>query len=228
MNDYLKVLKDKFGHDNFRDKQLEIIRSVIEEKKDVCAIMFTGAGKSLCFQFPPVYSGKTAIVVSPLISLMNDQFKKMEKMGISVATLNSTVYNKDTLKKEILKGKYRLVYMTPEYLITQEEFIKKLHESGTLCLFCADESHTISVFGNDFRPSYKKLHKLRKWCKDVPIMAMTATATKKVQEEIITSLKLKNPLIVKTTFDRPNLVIRVQQKSGKCIDDIMTQGKWTI
>lgn len=222
MNDYLKVLKEKFGHDNFRNKQLEIIKAVIEEKKDVCAIMFTGAGKSLCFQFPPVYSGKTAIVVSPLISLMNDQFKKMEKMGISVATLNSTVYNKDTLKKEILNGKYRLVYMTPEYLITQEEFIKTLAESGTLSLFCADESHCVSTYGNDFRPSYKKLHKLRKWCKGIPIMAMTATATKKVQEEIITSLKLKNPLIVKTTFDRPNLFIRVQQKSAKPIDDIMS------
>lgn len=221
MNDYLTVLKEKFGYDNFRDKQLEIIKAVIDDKKDVCSIMFTGAGKSLCFQFPAVYTEKTVIVVSPLISLMNDQLKKMEALDIPTVCLNSTVYNKNALKADILNNEYRLVYITPEYLVTQETFITELNETGDLLGFYIDEAHCISVYGNDFRESYKKLHYLRKWCPSVPIIALTATATQLVQDEIIKSLKLKKPLLIKTTFDRPNLIIKVRPKSGNYVNDIL-------
>jgi len=221
MDDYVKVLKKTFGYDNFRDKQLEIIKAVLEDKKDVCSIMFTGAGKSLCFQFPAVYSEKTAIVVSPLISLMNDQLKKMEKLNISTVCLNSTVYNKNTLKESILENEYRLVYITPEYLITQETFIKELNETNNLIGFYIDEAHCISMYGNDFRESYKQLDCLRDWCPEIPIIALTATATQLVQDEIIESLNLRDPLLIRTTFDRPNLVIKVNPKSGNFVNDIL-------
>jgi Werner syndrome ATP-dependent helicase len=221
MNTYLNTLKQWYKFPNFRDKQLDIIRSIIEDKRDVCAIMFTGSGKSLCFQFPAIHTNKICIVVSPLISLMNDQKLKLNELKVPSCTLNSTVFNKNTLKNEILENKYRLVYTTPEYLITQEDFIKELEETGNLLLFCVDEAHCTSTWGNDFREAYKKLFCLREWTPNIPIMALTATATKKVQNDIINILQLKNQFIVKTTFDRPNLVIRIIPKGPKPMDDLL-------
>src|SRR5271154_1097991 len=113
-DNYTKVLKKYFGFDSFRGKQLDIIKAVLEDKRDVCVIMFTGAGKSLCYQFPAVYTNKIAIVISPLISLSNDQVMKMEKLNIPVCCLNSTVKFKNNVKEKILQNKFRLVYVTPE------------------------------------------------------------------------------------------------------------------
>src|SRR5579885_2633576 len=183
--------------------------------------MFTGSGKSLCYQFPAVFSNKTSIIVTPLISLMNDQQIKMEELNIPVCCLNSTIFNKNELKDEIFQNKYRLVYMTPEYLITQKSFLNQLSKNKILQAFCIDESHCISTWGNDFREAYKKLNYIREWFPEIPIMTFTATATKKVQNDIINILKRKNPLIIKTTFDRPNLIIKVFPKGISPIKDLL-------
>ena len=128
MGKYTNILKKKFGYSSFRPKQLTIIKAIIKEKKDVNVTMFTGAGKSLCYQYPPVYKNKTAIVISPLISLMNDQQYKLEQKNIPVVCLNSTVFNKFNIVKDIMKNKYRIVYCTPEYIINSDDFLQELRE----------------------------------------------------------------------------------------------------
>lgn len=221
MDDYIVTLKNHFGFDTFRDKQLEVIDAVLKDGRDVCAILFTGAGKSLCFQFPPVHTKKVALIVSPLISLMNDQRIKLENIGISSACLNSTIAGKNKIQNDVLKNRYRLVYCTPEYLSKNEEFLRKLEDTGNLLTICIDESHCISSWGSDFRPTYKKLSVLKDWFPNVPVTAFTATATTRVQKDIIDTLQLKNPKVVKTTFDRPNLLIKVLQKGSMPLIDIL-------
>ena len=221
MNEHVKILKQYFGYEKFRDKQYEIIQAVINQERDICAIMFTGAGKSLCYQYPPIFTNKIALVITPLISLMKDQVNKLEEKNIPCCCLNSTIKNKESLKRDILKNKYRVVYLAPEYLVTQEEFVKELFDTGFLLGFFLDEVHCTSSMGNDFRPSYKKLSCLKRWCKNVLIVGLTATATMAVQEDIIKILKLKNPLIIKTTFDRPNLYLKVMQKKKDPMMDIV-------
>ena len=196
MKGYKKVLKDVFKFDSFQVKQIDAINAVLEEGRDTCVIMFTGAGKSLCYQFPPIYANKTALVISPLISLMNDQKLKLEELGISVACLNSTVCLKNMVKKDILKSKYSIVYTTPEYIVKAEEFLKELHAKDILILIAIDESHCVSKWGHDFRDSYRKLDCLKRWLPNIPIMALTATATLDVEKDIIKSLGLINPKII--------------------------------
>ncbi len=220
-DNYTKVLKKYFGFDAFRGKQLDIIKAVIEGKRDVCVIMFTGAGKSLCYQFPAVYTQKIAIVISPLISLSNDQAMKMEELNIPVCCLNSSVKFKNTIKENILKNKFRLVYVTPEFIVKEDAFIKELYNKDLLISVNLDEAHTISSWSHDFRPAYLELGCIKKWVPQIPVMALTATATVNVQKDIINVLKLTSPLVVKTTFDRPNLVINLIQKSTNIIRDLL-------
>lgn len=217
---YNQTLKKYFGFDNFRDKQLDIINAIIKDGRDVCAIMFTGAGKSLCYQFPAIHTDKIVIVISPLISLMDDQIMKLDELDIPAICLNSTVKNKPAVKKSIILGEYNVVYMTPEYLVTQESFFETLSETDLLLAVFIDESHCVSTWGNDFRESYKRLGCIRDWLPDTPIVALTATATEKVQNDIIKVLQLKKPLLIKTSFDRPNLKICVSKKSGSALNDI--------
>lgn len=219
VNKYTKILKKHFGFDDFRDKQLEIIKAIVEDKRDVCAIMFTGAGKSLCFQFPPIYCNKTAVVISPLISLMDDQKYKLDDMGIPTCCLNSTVKNKGAVKRDILLGKYRLVYTTPEYISSQQQFLENMHHNEVLLMIACDEIHCVN-WGFDFRPDYRNLDCLKEWLPDVPILGLTATATKVVEKDIVETLGLENPLIIRTTFDRPNLQITIKPKN-KILADIL-------
>jgi Werner syndrome ATP-dependent helicase len=221
MSDYVDILKQNFKYDSFRGYQLEIIKAVIEQKRDICIIMFTGAGKSLCYQYPAVYSNKIAIVISPLISLSNDQAMKMNDLQIPVCCLNSTVKNKNTIKNNILQNKYRLVYVTPEFIIKEEEFIKDLYNKDLLVSVNLDESHTLSSWSQDFRPAYAELGCIKKWLPTIPILALTATATKAVQNDIIKVMKLKDPLIIKTTFDRPNLFLNVRPKTKDIMNDLL-------
>jgi Werner syndrome ATP-dependent helicase len=219
--DYLPTLKSTFNLDNFRPNQLEIIKAIIEDKRDVLACMATGSGKSICFQFPAVYMNKLCLVISPLISLINDQIQKMKDLNIKVCSLNSTVRNKEEIKSLLLNGDYTLLYMTPEYLITQEYFIKELYQEDILGLIAIDEAHCISTYGNDFRESYKQLNCIKEWINSVPIIALSATITKPVEFDIKKTLKFTNHLTVKSSFDRPNLYIEIIRKKDKAIDDLI-------
>ena len=210
---YEDTLLKYFKFNKFKEKQYEIVDNIIKNKKDVCAIMFTGAGKSLCYQFPAVYLKKVSFVISPLISLMNDQKLKLDELGISSCCLNNTAYDKNVLKKDIMNGKYTIVYTTPEYLETQEDFVRDMYDADILALVAVDEAHCVSSWGHDFRSSYRKLNKLKKWMPNVPVLAVTATATPRVQDDIISTLKLKKPFIIKTSFDRPNLYIDIIPKN---------------
>jgi RecQ family ATP-dependent DNA helicase len=219
---YKATLKSVFGYDNFRDKQLEIIKTILDGR-DVCAIMFTGAGKSLCFQFPAICTDKLSIVISPLISLMNDQCIKMLQAGVPACCINSEMEYSEKCKvlQEVKENKYRLLYTTPEYLIKQKALVTRLHKDEILLLVAVDEAHCCSSWGNDFRMDYKKLSCLKEWCPSLPIITLTATATEIVQNDIIDTLQLVNPLIVKTTFNRDNLFISVRTKSDDPLEDIV-------
>ena len=160
MNKYEKVLKKKFGHSKFRGDQLDVIKIILKKKKDVLAVMSTGFGKSLIYQFPALYTKKITLVISPLISLMNDQIIKLKESNILATSINSTVKDKYKIKKEILDNKYRIVYMTPEYIISAKDYIVKLKKK--LVLIAIDECHCVSRYGHDFRPSYRKLGKIKK------------------------------------------------------------------
>ena len=212
---YTKKLNKLFGLKEFRKNQLGIIRSVIEKKRDVCAIMYTGAGKSLCYQYPAVYMKKTTIVISPLIALMNDQSIKLNEIKIASVCLNSSVREKKKKKEEILENKYRIVYTTPEYIIKEKEFIKELNKTENLLSVVIDEAHCLSSWGHDFRESYRELKRIKSWIPRIPVLAFTATATPKVEIDIIEQLKLENPYIVKTTFNRPNLYIELREKKNR-------------
>lgn len=223
MKSYESVLKKHFGFDQFRENQLTVIKSVLEDRKDVLVVLFTGAGKSLCYQYPSVYSGKTSLIISPLIALMNDQKMKLDHNKIPCVCLNSTISNKNVIKQEILENKYRLVYTTPEFIEKNEPFIRQLIEFDIIETVVLDEAHTLSSWSNSFRPAYKKLVCIREWGGEhIPFICLTATATKAVQSDIIRELKLNKPLVVKSTFDRPNLIIKVIPKGIQPINDLLS------
>ncbi len=210
----LKMLKKYFGYDQFRPMQLEVIEQVMQ-KKDVVLIMPTGGGKSICFQIPALLFDGIAIVVSPLIALMQDQVQGLRNNGVEAAFLNSSQNNseEEQILKSILAGKIKLVYVSPEKLLTQNfyHFIKTLKIS----LFAIDEAHCISQWGHDFRPEYTKLKVLKEFFPETPIIALTATADKLTRDEIAENLMLKTPEKFIASFDRPNLSLEVRQGLDK-------------
>jgi Werner syndrome ATP-dependent helicase len=212
---YKKKLKKTFGFDCFRPNQFEIVDSILYHKKDVCAIMPTGFGKSLCYQFPAIFSKKVAVIISPLISLMEDQKIQLQELNISVCCLNSSEQNSYDIINEIIDGEYCIVYMTPEYAVNAEYLFTELVENDMLCLVAIDEGHCVSLWGHSFRDSYTELYKLKDYIDNIPIMVLTATATDNVLNDIETILKLNNPVIIKSSFDRPNLYIDIKLKTDK-------------
>jgi ATP-dependent DNA helicase RecQ len=206
-----KLLKKHFGFDSFRYPQEEIIQNVLNGN-DTMAILPTGGGKSLCFQLPVLYLSGCAVVISPLISLMKDQIDGLEKKGISAALINShqTPKNISLTMQNALSDRYDLLYIAPERLNTYGfvDFLKSLHVS----MFAIDESHCISFYGHDFRPSYRQLSRLREIKSAVPIMALTATATPKVVDDIREQLNIPRAKLFRMSFDRPNLELIVRSK----------------
>uniref|UniRef100_A0A182VC03 DNA 3'-5' helicase n=2 Tax=Anopheles merus TaxID=30066 RepID=A0A182VC03_ANOME len=209
--EHLKTLSASFGHTSFRPMQWRIIHSIIVQRRDNCAIMTTGYGKSLTYQFPSVFLDRLTFVVSPLISLMQDQVMALNLCNIPACLLGSA--QKESRLADIKAGLLRVVYLTPEYIATDagESLLRAVQDQ--LVLFAIDEAHCLSKWGHDFRPAYRNLGVIRKLCPKVPILAVTATATQKVRDDIVASLGLVRPQVLCTGFDRPNLEFIVRPKS---------------
>lgn len=236
-----KVFNEYFPEKTIKPLQYNIVKSIIDGN-DTIVILPTGYGKSMCYQLPfLINQDKVVIVISPLISLMEDQKTKLEKLNIPVACFHSNVAkrkkqeiktellenlimvdsddpfdddNKSDTSKELSKTGGMILYLTPEYIINCENWIKKIASNNKLTLVAIDEAHCISTWGHDFRPDYQGLYRIKEWIKDfkVPILALTATATEKVREDIKTFLQLEKFKIFTTSFDRPNLCIEVFKK----------------
>lgn len=211
----LQILKTYFGYDSFREGQEEIINTILNGR-DALAIMPTGAGKSLCYQVPALLLPGITLVVSPLISLMQDQVKSLNEAGIHAAYINSSL-TEGQISKALsfaARGVYKIIYVAPERLETASFLAFALHTP--ISMVTVDEAHCISQWGQDFRPSYLKIVDFVKQLPGAPILsAFTATATEVVKNDIARILELKNPSIVVTGFDRKNLYYQVEHLTGK-------------
>src|SRR5437773_7582581 len=211
--DLSATLKKHFGYDQFRPLQREIIEDALAGQ-DLFVLMPTGGGKSLCFQLPALMRDGLTIVVSPLIALMKDQVDALQTSGIPATYLNSTLDREEAKARwrGLHRGEYRMLYVAPERLMLDTFLERALN--WNIAQFAIDEAHCISEWGHDFRPEYRELKKLRKYLPDVPIMALTATATERVRGDIIKELKLQDPRCYVAGFDRPNLSYRVVPKTA--------------
>src|SRR3954468_15238231 len=212
IQDLRAPLKKHFGYDAFRPLQREIVEDALAGR-DVFALMPTGGGKSLCFQLPALLREGLTIVISPLMALMKDQVDALQASGIAATFLNSTLGAEDAKARwrGLHRGQYRMLYVAPERLMLEGFLEKALN--WNIAQIAIDEAHCISEWGHDFRPEYRELKKLRTHLPDVPTMALTATATERVREDILKQLKLRDPQCYVASFDRPNLMYRVVQKS---------------
>jgi len=223
--DLNKELKSLFGFSKFKGDQKLIISSLLN-KKSLMVIMPTGAGKSLCFQLPALLSEGTALVVSPLIALMKNQVDVIRGISSSdgvAHVLNSSLNNSqvNNVKNDIIKGNTKLLYVAPESLAKEDniEFLSKINIS----FLAVDEAHCISEWGHDFRPEYRNLKSiLDRINNKIPIIALTATATSKVQDDIVKNLGIKNAEVFKSSFNRPNLFYEIKQKTEDVNRDIIS------
>ena len=215
----LDILHQTFGYPTFRPHQEQIVEAAVSGR-DVMAVMPTSAGKSICYQVPALALGGLTIVVSPLISLMSDQVMALRELGVAAACLNSALdsHERSQTLAEMSRGLLNLVYVAPERLADPASL--DVVQSHGLSLLAVDEAHCISQWGNDFRPSYQRI------CDFIdalptrpPVMALTATATRQVREDIESTLGLRDPLRIVASFDRPNLSFAVERPSGKRAKD---------
>jgi ATP-dependent DNA helicase RecQ len=207
-----KILRDYWGFDEFRELQAEAMAAVVAGRDSV-VVLPTGGGKSLCFQAPALQLPGLAVVVSPLISLMKDQVDALLDCGVAAACVNSTrsADEKRHVADEIRAGRLKLLYLSPERLMTDRtlEFLRQT----PISFIAIDEAHCISEWGHDFRPEYRSLRRLKEMFPNVALHAYTATATAQVRDDIVRELGLKTPEVLVGSFDRPNLVYRVQRRA---------------
>ena len=212
-----KILQKYWGFSELKDKQINVINELLLGN-DVIGLLPTGYGKSMCYLIPPLVTKKAILIISPLISLMDDQKEKLIKMNIPVSALHGNNKDKDREIFEIIDGNIKIIYMSPEYLVKGDglELAKSLIESNLLGFLAVDEAHCVSVWGHDFRPEYLKIKEFRNLYPNIPILAVTATATKLVTSEITNFLNLQNPAIITANFDRPNLFLKcIEYKKEK-------------
>lgn len=204
-----QILRTCFGYDSFRPMQEEII-SAVTSGNDALVLMPTGGGKSLCFQIPAMMMEGTAVVISPLISLMKDQVESLRANGIEAATLNSGIPEAEerSIREKCESGRLKLLYISPERLMSELEWME---ESMHISMFAIDEAHCISQWGHDFRPEYTQLGVLHETFPDIPVVALTATADKLTKADIIEKLCLRDPRIFVSSFDRHNLSLDVRR-----------------
>ena len=223
--DLKEALKNHFGFEGFKDEQEKIIRTLLSGD-DVFVIMPTGGGKSLCYQLPALIKGGTAIIISPLIALMKNQVDAIRSLGgDNIAHFLNSSLNKTEItavKQDITDGKTKLLYIAPETLKKDEtlDFLKSINIS----FVAVDEAHCISEWGHDFRPEYRRIKAMIKEIKDVPVMALTATATPKVQQDIQKNLQMLDATVFKSSFNRDNLYyeVRSKGKKGEAMKDIVS------
>jgi ATP-dependent DNA helicase RecQ len=214
------ALRKYWGYDSFRPMQERIVGGLLDGR-DTCVVMPTGGGKSLCYQLPALLLGKTAVVVSPLIALMQDQAAQLAQMGIPAAVLNSSVTagEQASLIAKARRGDYRLLYFSPERLARADtmDWLQKV----PIAFFAVDEAHCISEWGHEFRPEYRQLKKLRTAFPDRPIAAFTASATQRVRHDILSQLQLRDPAKYIASFHRPNLHYLVRQCNARDHQDTL-------
>jgi ATP-dependent DNA helicase RecQ len=223
------ALKRCFGFDGFRPGQEAIVRDVLSGR-DVLALMPTGGGKSLCFQFPALLQPGVTLVVSPLIALMQDQVRQLQNNGIPAAFINSSLDAAEIQRRTqaLLRGEYKLLYLAPERLLLQEFLegpLSHLHSGIGINAFVVDEAHCVSEWGHDFRTEYRQLARLRRRHPEVPLLAFTATATARVRTDIIAQLELRDPAVHVASFNRPNLFYRVRPKDKTSYRELLTLAK---
>ena len=205
------ILRDVFGFSDFRGQQQEIVEDLVAGK-DALVLMPTGGGKSLCYQVPSLIRSGVGIVISPLISLMQDQVRNLRLQGVKVACLHSglTSDERESTEQALLAGELSLLYVAPERIFSQSFF--SLLENTSIALFAIDEAHCVSQWGHDFRPEYARLTILHDRFPEVPRIALTATADKRTREDIIARLSLKEARVFISSVDRPNIFYRIAQK----------------
>jgi ATP-dependent DNA helicase RecQ len=219
-----EALKHFFGYDTFRIGQKQIIEEALQNR-DLLVIMPTGGGKSLCFQLPALLKPGLTIVVSPLIALMQDQVDALQDNGIDATFLNSSLSREETRSRslDIINGKIKLLYVSPERLLTDKfgDFLDKIAKENRLAFFAIDEAHCVSEWGHDFRPEYRQLKQLKTRYPNTPILALTATATKRVQQDIVSQLNLHDPRVYINSFNRPNLYYKIVTKEKRNYNQLL-------